>query len=359
MRAAPFLHACGMIPSVQEVLRRLESEDPLQLGEDAASVHWQARCLEQRRYSSIWFVEPALGRERVHARAGLDELVLKLYRSPQPERRRKEFEDLRRAHEALAPDSGVVRPVACWPEHGALLTERARGVPLAAVLRRASRRGVDPAQLAQAAALCTTAGTWLRRFQARGAEVVAGSRPDRLGSAAGMLDYIDERLRLLRTSSPGIDPALRTRLLAHAAATLHALPPDSLDQVTWSHSDFGPHNLLADLDHLTVLDLELQPQHPYFDAAYFVECLANLNGPLADASRIRRLERAFLAGWGQHLDEPLFALFRLRHLVCSYVSESRRSGLARLRQWPGLLGMRARLRLFPQRLPLRAENRAA
>jgi len=50
---------------------------------------------------------------------------------------------------------------------------------------------------------------------------------------------------------------------------------------------------------------------------------------------------------------------RLRHLVCSYVSEARRGGIASLRGWPGLVAMRARLRLVADVLSRRARARAA
>jgi Ser/Thr protein kinase RdoA (MazF antagonist) len=140
---------------------------------------------------------------------------------------------------------------------------------------------------------------------------------------------------------------------------LHALPARTWDAVTWSHSDFGPHNVLADGDTITVLDFELVPQHPYFDVAYFVESLAHAAGPHAEVSRVRRLERAFLAGYGMEVDRSLLALFRLRHLACTYVSEARRRGIAQVRAIPGLLALRERLRRFPEEISPRSASRAA
>jgi Ser/Thr protein kinase RdoA (MazF antagonist) len=253
----------------------------------------------------------------------------------------------------------VARPVTCWPEHGVVVTARAAGAPLAEFVRRAVRHGTDRNDLARAAAWCTTAGAWLRSFQARAPrERRSGSSPQ-LHSPQAFLAYLDERLRILTEVHHGVETALHTRLLAHAAATLHAVPPRVFEQVTWSHSDFGPHNVLVDGDALTVIDFELAPQHPAFDAAYFVESLAHRSGPLVDASRVRRLERAFLAGYGEPLDPAMFLLLRLRHLVCSYVSEARRGGVASLRGWPGLVTMRGRLRRFADLLSIRTRARAA
>lgn len=329
--------------TVQEVLRRLASGD----------TRWRARRLEGRRYSSIFVLEPEVDG------AGAAQLVLKLYRATQAERRQREFDDLVSVFEALGSEGGVVRPVACYADLGAVVTVRAAGVPLVQRIRAACRYGAGAEDLARTAALCTAAGTWLRRFQAHGAPAMRGKVPAHLGDPAGFLAYVDERLRLLAGSHPGIEPALRSRLLAHTAAVLHALPPSRFADVTWSHSDFGPHNVLVEGTSLTVLDFELAPQHPAFDAAYFVESILHQSGPLVDASRLRRVMRAFLAGSGVAPEDPLFGLFRLRHLLCTFVSESRRSGPARLRSWPGLLGLRRRLESVSIAMSERARARSA
>jgi aminoglycoside phosphotransferase (APT) family kinase protein len=148
--------------------------------------------------------------------------------------------------------------------------------------------------------------------------------------------------------------------LAHAAAALQSLPPRVFKTVTWSHADFGPHNMLCgDNERVTVLDFELAPQHPGFDAAYFVECLHGYSGPWVDAARVRRLERAFLAGYGEPLDAAYFALLRLRHLVCTYTSESRRAGLSAWLHWRSRAALRARLYHFTALLAIRTHARAA
>jgi len=356
-RTAPFVHRFAvMLHDVQEIVRRLDADDPLRLGAPAA---WHAARLESRRYSSIHVLTPGAAQAAVRARAGSDALVLKLYRATQAERRRREFEDLARVHAVLGDAGGVVRPVACYPDLGAVITARADGRPLGLLVRRALRRGGDAATLAQAAADCTAAGAWLRRFQSAAAGSTAGSRPPHLTDAAAFVAYVDERLRVLERAAPGIDAPLRNRLLAHVAAAAHALPPAVFASVTWSHSDFGPHNVLVGAERLTVLDFELVPQHPCFDAAYFVECLAGHSAPWVDPMRVRRLERAFLAGYGEPIDGAYFALLRLRHLVCTYASESRRAGLTNWLRWRSRAVLRARLRRLTALLAIRTHARAA
>ncbi len=341
---------------LQEVLQRFERDDPLALG---AGARWHFRRLEERRYSTIYLLTPVGDSSKMQARISSDALVLKIYHAAQPPRRQREFDDLRRAHVAMGPRSGVIEPIVCYADLGAVVTARAPGQSVGPLVRAAVRRSADAPTLARAAVACAEAGAWLRRFQAAGSSEMRGQRSQHLGDARAWIDYLDERLRILCVARPGIEPSLRTRLLAHAAATLQALPPATLEAVTWSHGDFGPHNLLFEGDAVTVLDLELAPQHPAFDAAYFVEALALHAGPFVDPTRVLRLERAFLAGAGASGEESLFRLFRLRHLLCAYVSETRRRGVATWRQLPGLFALRARLRRFPHALPLRPVRRAA
>jgi hypothetical protein len=344
---------------VQDLVQRLEREDPLGLG----SVRWSVHRLEGRHYSIIHLLEAPTAGQRPTApadRSDVPQLILKMYRVAQPERQQREFDDLQRVFTALGPGAGVVRPVLCDAAQGAIVTERARGGPLARLVREACRRGGDRDDLARAAALCTSAGAWLRRFQERGAVEMRGLRPEHLGTPASFLAYVEARLPLLRVARPGVEPEFCDELLTHAALALQALPASAFAPVTWSHADFGPHNVLVDGERLVVLDFELQPQHPLFDAAYFVESLFHIGGPLVDPSRVVRLERAFLAGYAVSTETPLFTLLRLRHLVCAYVSETRRAaGLMQLCMWPGLLAMRSRLRQLLHALPLRAATRVA
>jgi len=341
---------------MQEVLQRFERDDPIALGGGA---RWRVQRLEERRYSTIHLLTPTGDVASLRARIASDALILKIYHAAQPPRRQREFDDLRRVHVAMSPRAGVVQPIACYADLGAVITARAGGSSAGSLVRSAVRRTADATILARAAVACAEAGTWLGRFQTAGRSEMRGMRSPHLGDASAWLEYLDERLRILCDARPGIEAPLRTRLLAHAAATLQAIPAATLEAVTWSHGDFGPHNVLVGADTITVLDLELAPQHPLFDAAYFTEALALHVGPWVDPSRVLRLQRAFLAGAGASAAEPLFRLFCLRHLLCAYVSETRRHGVATWKQWPGLLALRARLRRFPDALPLRPVRHAA
>jgi Ser/Thr protein kinase RdoA (MazF antagonist) len=322
---------------VQDVLRRMADADPLRLVE-TCGVEWAAEPLQERRYSAIYLLRATRGRECVERTLGSPEIVLKLYRAIEPARRQKEFDDLCRVHDALSrvqlTQVRVPRPIAVFADVGAVLTARAPGACAAPRLRAACRRGGSQALLAEMGTVCAGLGAWLRDFQRVGTGHVKGQRPRYLGRRDDFVAYVDERLQLLVGLRPGIDALRRT---------LQRVDSFAFDRVTWSHADFGPHNVLVDAGGLTVLDFALEPEHPYFDAAYCLESIAGLGGPSVDGRRVARLQAAFLDAYGTPADVPLFHAFRLRHLACSYVSESRRRGVARLRAWPGLMRLRSRL----------------
>lgn len=331
---------------LQEVLARMRAQDPLRLVE-SCQVEWTVEPLQERRYSTIYALKACRGAGCVRAAIGSDEIVLKLYHACAPERRQAEFDDLCRVYEALSSRQmtavSVPRPIAAFADLGAILTVRAPGVCAGGVIRAACRRHGNPQLLAAMAALCTRMGNWLREFQRVGGGRMAGQSPRHLATRDDFVAYVDERLLQLTQLRPGIDRAVRTLAVEHLRRLLATVDAEHFAQVTWSHADFGPHNVLVDGEVLTVLDFELRPEHPYFDVSYFIESLAGLRTPFADPDRLSRLETAFLTSYGTPLHPALLHAFRLRHLVCSYLSHARRRGLARLRAWPDLMSLRARL----------------
>jgi Ser/Thr protein kinase RdoA (MazF antagonist) len=346
-----FLHdsccnPCPMNARLQDVLQRLSREDPLRLVE-TCQVEWDVEQLQERRYSAIYLLRAARGAACVQRALGTPEIVLKLYRAVEAPRRQKEFDDLCRVHEALSrmqlTPVGVPRPIAAFADLGAVLTARAPGSSAVPQMRAACRRRGSLELLAEMGTVCSRMGAWLREFQRVGSRRAKGQQPRFLGTPDGFVAYVDERLRLLTGVRPGIDVGLRTQAQDVLRRVLERVDPYVFRRVTWSHSDFGPHNVLVHAGGLTLLDFELGPEHPYFDAAYCMESIAGMHGPWVDGRRVARLQSAFLDAYGTPEDIPLFQAFRLRHLACSYVSESRRSGSGRVRAWPGLMRLRSRL----------------
>jgi hypothetical protein len=334
---------------LQETLRRLQHQDPLELGTTEAV--WHVRLLEGRRYSRIFELRPEPERrDAVVQRLDSDGIVLKIYHSVQAPRRQREFDDLQRLQEICGAEArhAVVRPVAVYADLGALLTAHAAGRPGAPLLRAACRTRASQTTRHDALSLCAQAGTWLHQFQqsqGRGPEAFS----PHLSTPEQFADYVATRLQCMQRAPFAIGHELQRRT-ADALQRVLRENPQELRQSVWSHSDYGPHNLLADSSHFTVLDFELMPQHPWFDAAYFVESLAGFSGPLFRAQRVHQLQQAFLDAYGISGDEPLFLALRLRHLLCTAASlRARRSRLMFL-DWPEYALLRRRLQRLVERI---------
>ena len=162
----------------------------------------------------------------------------------------------------------------------------------------------------------------------------------------------------MQQSPFALPDVLRQRARKILSATLSS-DATLLQPVCWSHSDFGPHNLLCDVQRITVLDFELIPQHPWFDAAYFVESLAGFSGLRYDAQHVGRLQRAFLNGYGLDGSEPLFLALRIRHLVCTAASLRAQLLRFRMRLWPDFWMLRTHLAELVQRLEASAGRHVA
>jgi len=230
---------------VATILTRLASEDSLGMQEFSGDV-WQAKRLQKRRYSWIYALRPARHAHRLLSRVGSEELILKVYRARLPERRQQEFDDVCRVYEAMSIHSsgGVLRPIACFPELGALITARAPGTSGGELIRATCRHSGSQSRLENALTLCSGAGHWLRLFQARAKSNFDLRAPAELGSPQRMLAYLRERLVLARRTGLGISKR-ESHSLIHVVECLLAERESSLEhEITWSHSDYGPHNML-------------------------------------------------------------------------------------------------------------------
>lgn len=335
---------------LQESLRRLREDDPAGIA-PSHPTSWQASLLQERRYSRIFVVQPqeAAARLALQDRLESDAIILKLYHAVQAARRQQEYDDLEQVQRLCGTElqGTVVRPVAVYADLGAVMTVRATGEPVAPLMQQACRRRASVSQVAESAALSARAGSWLLAFQ-QAQPQPRGVRSPHLSTVDDFVTYVEARLARMQQRPFRVDAPLLTRT---RQALRQSLADDAiLQSVTWSHSDFGPHNLLADDRRLTVLDFELMPQHPWFDAAYFVESLAGYRGPRYSAAHVERMQRAFLNSYGLTGDEALFVALRIRHLVCTAASLRAHRALRGLRHWPDHWMLRMHLDRLVQQL---------
>lgn len=211
---------------------------------------------------------------------------------------------------------GVVPPVACYPEHLAIVTEEVRGPTLLEYL--VSRAGWFPSAKRLDAMYRTTAavGQWVRVFQETDA-------PGPRLPVHALRDYIDHRLkRLVVEDARRFSPRDRTNVLRQCDRLNAEIGGRELEQVP-VHSDLALGNILVDGERIVVLDFAMTKRGTALHdvARLHVQMDVLAVKPYIRDSVVRRLQSNLLTGYDLSLSEhrPLFRLLvllhRLNHLV--------------------------------------------
>jgi Ser/Thr protein kinase RdoA (MazF antagonist) len=239
----------------------------------------------------------------------------------------KDFQTTRSVHEAMSGCEGlnVVRAIACFPEHLALLTEAAPGDTLGAYVEREARWW-GPGKKRAVFEVARRAGEWIRAFQKTG-----GGRQIQ---AEEIRDYIDLRLRRL-TAAPRAHFSESDRRDVLAALARQRIADADLTSVA-VHADLALSNILVDRGRITVLDLAMAGGGTRFhDLTHLYMQMALLAmKPSFRPATVAALQRGLVRGYDAGLspDEPLFRVMYLQHRVCHLVAvvESRRNLVQRL-----------------------------
>ena len=223
-----------------------------------------------------------------------------------------DFEVTRRIYEAMAQwdDLGAVRPVACYVDHLAVVTEQADGETLLARLE-AHATWFPPAETREA--LCEVlarVGRWLRAFQS----IDGAAGRISLGDLRG---YVD--LRLKRLVEHGVMTEVdRLRVLQHLETLGAAMRPmDFTDAIV--HADLAPANILVSERRVVVLDFAMTNRGSYLHdiSRLFLQLELLRAKPKFRGSLIRSLELALLRGFDPSLtpEHPLFRALLMLHRV--------------------------------------------
>jgi aminoglycoside phosphotransferase (APT) family kinase protein len=219
----------------------------------------------------------------------------------------REFRATSTLHAALAaqPEIGVLRPIACLPEHRAIVTAEVIGRPFGALLNEASASDARILEIGR------RVGRWVHAYQ----EFAPADGRVELSERRA---YIDERLHQLERRV--IDSAARRQVLATVDALSSAIGSASVPAVA-IHADLTPTNVLVGDDgRVTVLDFTMaKAGSAYHDLAhmYFHLGLFGQRGR-GRAALARGVQRAVLEGYDALLsaEDPLFALMVWQHAVC-------------------------------------------
>jgi hypothetical protein len=239
-----------------------------------------------------------------------------------------------RVHNQMAGLDGfsAVRPIACFPDELAIVTERAAGDTLGVVLERKASWWPTAAQLAELESTLSRAGAWIRAFQ-------AGTPEKSAFSLAGMRAYLDIRLRRLISMPRARFPeAWRAGVLRYFDARSAEIGSADLHEAP-IHADIAPGNVLVNGDDIIVIDFAMATTGgKYHDVSRLYSQLEFLNcKPKFRASVVAKLQSALLEGFEPGLSprHPLFELFLVQHVVCHLANLSGHpgSGLSRPYNW--------------------------
>jgi hypothetical protein len=226
----------------------------------------------------------------------------------------RDFETTRRVHQAMLPhdDLGAVPPVACYPEHLALVTERVEGLTLLDYLRRRASWFPGRARLQAARETMATVGRWIRVFQA-----IDG--PGDVLTIDELRQYLDSRLkRLVALAGSGFTQARRLQVLRHVETLGGRIGPGELHSVA-THADMALGNILVSGRRVVVLDFAMAKRGTRLkDVTRLLLQIELLRvKPQMRTRVIRLLQRALLDGFDHALspDQPLFRLSVLLHRV--------------------------------------------
>jgi len=216
----------------------------------------------------------------------------------------------------------VIKPVACFPEFLAIISEEAAGETIADLINRAGRFWPAAEKLDHLAKHCRRAGKALAAIQKATREV---SRFD----PAELPEYIDERLqRLVESLQTPFSATDRRQIVKFLKQAIPAIPSEQFG-LCGVHGDYAPFNVLATAEKITVVDFTMfKVGSVYNDLTYFYHRLEGyLHKPVFRVTTIRRLQNAFLTGYADAMektqsppvtDDLLFKILRIKHIVNNY-----------------------------------------
>ena len=232
------------------VFARLEAQSQTCFG--TPGVRLETVGYEDRPYS--WICRAAL--RDSPATAGRHVFV-KIFKPKEPAagidlraRVRQDFATTCEIHAFMAPwpELGAVRPIACYDDALAIVTEEAIGTTLLDRLQQEARWFPGAIRLEALAQALESVGRWLKRFQ--------GFHPaDSLVSIESLRDYIDTRLKRMVDRQVMTAPQRET-ILGHLDALGRHVSPADLKEVA-VHADLAPANILVSSQGVVVLDFAM------------------------------------------------------------------------------------------------------
>lgn len=230
-----------------------------------------------------------------------------------------EYELLTKLHPLYqqVPRCSVPQPILVVPKQEMYIMSFVEGEILADRLRfarlLASTRGFR--ELCQSYFNC---GKWLRHFQES-----TGIKRSMTGSFESVLNRCKERLRFLKQSAQGrVQSGFCAAIDRWLVEKVRALKGHSVE-VAGRHGDFGPWNVIAGRNGITVIDFLGYKEEPLFiDVAHWLMTISDEEvGLFTSTSKLSALRRQFLIGYAHEIDfgSPAFMICEAVQRIISMI----------------------------------------
>lgn len=268
---------------------------------------------------------------------------VKIFKVPEPGedqvaimRRRiaRDFATTERVYQIFKSQPGLasVKPIACYPEQLALVTEQVVGETLRDLLQRQAVLRLNKEAVAKLSHTFGQVGAWLKTFQE--AEPSGKQFPlERLRK------YVDDRLlKLVNSAGSGFTAADRAGVLRYLDARCADVPDEDLREVS-IHADLCPENVMVNDSDVVLLDFTMAKAGAIYHDLTHMFMYAELlkRKPLYRRSVVNALQTAMLHGYDPELrpDRALFKVLLLQHVIThlASVANTRLSPPARLYHW--------------------------
>jgi aminoglycoside phosphotransferase (APT) family kinase protein len=200
----------------------------------------------------------------------------------------------------------IPRPVALLPETGAAIYERVPGSPMTAVLKRHANRLTGLLKRKQMCSIANASGKWLRSLH----QLNAGP--------AIPHDSLTYLAKLAYWLGKGVSAGLRMKMASSvwdAACSSAERAKGQMIRLAGVHGDFIPQNIFVHGGSVAVIDFASfrNSDVVYEDLGFFVAaCRLMASRSVYSRSVMTGMERAFLDGYGESLNEDLLDLYVLK-----------------------------------------------
>ncbi len=231
----------------------------------------------------------------------------------------RDFATTTRIYQSLKsyPGLAAVKPIACFPEDLALVTEQVVGKTLQQLIERRAILRPSEKSIEELSGIFASVGTWLRAFQ----EVEPTGRKFSLDR---LRNYVDERLvKLVGGERTGFCEEDRAGVLRYLDARCAEVPEQDLKEVS-IHADFCPENVMVDGSRVILLDFTMAKAGAiYHDVTHMFMHIELLKRKLHYQNRVvNRLQESLLSGYepGLNPNRPLFEILLLQHIIVRHTS---------------------------------------